>query len=402
MQQRVRLIVSVILLLLCITPQQQQQQQNLFVTAIRTRITWINGIAYNIEHMKEEQLFISRHFGNEPVVFCHNPTAMVDETDVKGYIADLTQAGQQKVLGRITNEVQELILHLKQAVAAVGKNGYVIHIAHSQGALITYLAAMQSISNNNVNKIESNNNNNNNIVNQNNINTTNITTTTTSLNNNNNNNILTVEEMERIEVIAFGGAAAIRKTATTPFKRCMNYYSVNDPLLYIVPEAAQALRTGFYVGNTGNNDEFCFLAPRSGDPLVDHSLNGPTYSQALQWEGIRYQQLYLHPIYRFSKSIIILLQLVFRIISERLHNIIKVLLRPILLWCYLIWNITMHVRDNIIQFYLQHIQVRLVLLIMILQECYNRIIYGPSKERYVPLDTKSTTTSSSIIPPSQS
>lgn len=89
-----------------------------------------------------------------------------------GYLSDLTQAGTQK-LGRITEEVDTLVKHLRVALTLVGKNGLVIHIAHSQGALITALAAKQ----------------------------------------------LNPLEMNRIEVIAFGGAAALRSTAKTPFRR---------------------------------------------------------------------------------------------------------------------------------------------------------------------------------------
>src|SRR6056300_1365770 len=69
--------------------------------------------------------------------------------------------------------------HLKTAVAEVGKRGRVLHIAHSQGALVTALAAKQ----------------------------------------------LTPLEMNQIEILAFGGAAALRKTPETPFSRCINYYS---------------------------------------------------------------------------------------------------------------------------------------------------------------------------------
>lgn len=58
-------------------------------------------------HMTHGQSSISDIFGNRPVLFCHNPTAMVNEDDTFGYIGDLTQATTQK-LGKITAEVDEL------------------------------------------------------------------------------------------------------------------------------------------------------------------------------------------------------------------------------------------------------------------------------------------------------
>lgn len=226
------------------------------VTAVRkTRLTWSNGIGYQEHHMHRGQRKISKIFGGKSVLFFHNPTSMANEDDMFGKLADLTQAGSQK-LGRITQEVNELVRHLKEAVASVGKNGLVIHVAHSQGVLLTSLAAKQ----------------------------------------------LTPLEMNQIEILAFGGAAAIRKTNETPFHRCINYYSVNDPLLFVVPSAAQALRSGLVV-----DEEFCFLAPRSGDPIQDHGLLGPTYIKALSWEGIRFQQQYQSLAYRSLRYIILFL-----------------------------------------------------------------------------------------------
>jgi len=68
-------------------------------------------------------------------------------------------------------------------------------MCHSQGALITYLAAQS----------------------------------------------LTPDEQSRIEVINFGGARALTRQDFPHFKRRINYYSVNDPLLTFVPSARAAL-----------------------------------------------------------------------------------------------------------------------------------------------------------------
>jgi hypothetical protein len=227
----------------------------------RTRVTWVNGIAHRLDHMLEGQACISKLFGGTPIIYCHNRSAMKSDQDNIGYLTDLSQAGQQKYFGFITEEVDSLVVHLRKALAYVGKRGCVIHIAHSQGALITSLASKQ----------------------------------------------LRPDEMEQIEILGFGGAAAIRRTKQTPFKRCINYYSINDPLLMIVPVAAQALRSGL----VGTDSEFCFLAPRIGDPVRDHHLWGPTYASALKWEGDRFQRMYMNPITRLSRFLIRVLVLSF-------------------------------------------------------------------------------------------
>jgi hypothetical protein len=177
---------------------------------------------------------------------------------------------------------------LKEAVASVGKNGRVIHIAHSQGALLTFLAAKQ----------------------------------------------LSPLEMNQIEVIAFGGAAALRKTPQTPFIRCVNYYSINDPLLWVVPQAAQALKSGF----VGGENEFCFLTPRIGDPIRDHNLLGPTYKTALAWEGQRFQREYQPLVYRMLRPAVLAFIALQMKGTEKLVAILVVLLRPILQVALVIWH----------------------------------------------------------------
>ena len=258
--------------------------------ARRTRLTWINGVGYSLEHGEEEKRQISRLFGGQHVHFCYNPTSMAHDDDTMGYVfGDLAQAGTQK-LGRLTTEVDGLVEHLRKSLSAVGKRGCVVHIAHSQGALITHLATQK----------------------------------------------MSAEEMQRMEIIAFGGAAALRKTHETPFRRCINYYSINDPLLFIVPSAAQALRSGFVT----DDDEFCFLSPRVGDPVIDHYLLSPTYAQALQWEGNRFQRRYQNPLYRSTRILYLVTTSLFEALSERLRAVIKSLLRPLLVWCIFSYSVT--------------------------------------------------------------
>ena len=103
--------------------------------AIKTKLTWVNGIAHNLDHMKEGSHPINCRF-NTNVDFCYNPTSMTTETDYMGFLGDLSQAGFQK-LGRITQEVDALVEHLRKALDFVGKKGKVVHIAHSQGAIVS-------------------------------------------------------------------------------------------------------------------------------------------------------------------------------------------------------------------------------------------------------------------------
>ena len=74
----------------------------------KTRLTWVNGIAYTLKHMENSIGDISKLFGGKQIVYCHNPTGMSHDDDLVGYIGDLTQAGTQK-LGRITEEVENLV-----------------------------------------------------------------------------------------------------------------------------------------------------------------------------------------------------------------------------------------------------------------------------------------------------
>lgn len=293
------------------------------VDARKTRLTWINGIAHNLDHMDEGRQIISKYFAGKPILFCYNPTAMSHDDDVRGYLTDLTQAGQQK-LGIITEEVESLVRHLKKSVAAVGKNGCVVHIAHSQGALITSLATQQ----------------------------------------------LSLTEMGQMEILAFGGAAALRKTPQTPFKRCINYYSVNDPLLMVVPSAAQALRSGLLVGD--GDDEFCFLAPRIGDPIQDHNLWGPTYRQALQWEGDRFQRTYLSPLYRISHFLTVFMAMILQAMTDRFQSLSTKILSTTLSFCSRVYINTVELYSEIKRLIVERLIRPLLLVWELIMQMWRR------------------------------
>ncbi|KAL7500946.1 hypothetical protein ACHAWT_009704 [Skeletonema menzelii] len=220
----------------------------------RTKLTWVNGIAHLPEHMSDPTFVISTIFGGVNVDYCHNPSSMTSESDYLGFVKDGIQASTHVMMGRLTPEVDLLVEHLRNALAQVGRNGRVIHIAHSQGSVITWLAAQR----------------------------------------------LKPEECKRIEIISFGGAATIC-TSEFPFARCINYYAVNDPILNVVPSAVKALKSGFSFGD-GMQQEIIFLASRTGDPVTDHGLLNPTYLEALVWEGQRYQSLFLSPLGQMTSA----------------------------------------------------------------------------------------------------
>mmetsp|Transcript_8750 Transcript_8750/g.17556 ORF Transcript_8750/g.17556 Transcript_8750/m.17556 type:complete len:301 (-) Transcript_8750:1222-2124(-) len=208
-----------------------------------SRVSWINGIAHSPTDAAESATKASQYF-NAAVNYCHNPTAMSTPGDVVGYVRDLTQAATQK-WGRVTEEVNELKKHLSNLCALCGPKGTVVHLCHSQGSLITSLTLP----------------------------------------------LLTASERAQVEVVSFGGAAAITSADFPGFKRTVNYYSTNDPLLHCVPLASRALSSGLLTSARGER-EFVFLTPVAGDPVADHGFLGPTYKSVVKQEGERYQAVY--------------------------------------------------------------------------------------------------------------
>ena len=79
-------------------------------------------------------------------------------------------------------------------------------------------------------------------------------------------------------------------------------------------------------------DEFCFLAPRVGDPLADHKLLGPTYAQALSWEGRRFQATYQSMLTRSTRSTTQLFVMVFSLLVQSARLLIKAIVLKFLLW----------------------------------------------------------------------
>ena len=317
------------------------------VACRKTRLTWVNGIAYHLDHMEEGEVFISKLFGGEKVRYCYNPTKQAHYEDAYGYLSDLTQAGTQK-LGVVTAEVNTLVQFLKDAVAAVGRKGVVVHIAHSQGALITALASKQ----------------------------------------------LTPLEMSQIEVLTFGGAAAIRKTAQTPFRRCVNYYSVNDPLLLVVPSAAQALRSGLV-----SDEEFVFLMPRLGDPISDHNLIGETYAQALEWEGKRFQMSHRSVVGRMLRPLLMSLIALASSFSHYLDQVLKTVLRNIIKWSIFCYDTTKLCVDRVHKQLQQKIlRPLLALLAFVVDWILEKKRFVTGEDKYVPVSPEFMDTAPAVVP----
>ena len=100
--------------------------------------------------------------------------------------------------------------HLKEALLHVGDSGLVVHIAHSQYAILTYLVSKR----------------------------------------------LSADELKRTE----DGVAL--QLDSKPFWLLVYYYALNDALLFLLPVAVKGLRFGSLQAT--EKEEFVFLSPRVG------------------------------------------------------------------------------------------------------------------------------------------
>jgi len=165
------------------------------------------------------------------------------------WVKDAYKAGFELVLR--PNDLilaKQLAEHLRSALREVHpKKGRVLHIAHSGGAIITYLAAKYH---------------------------------------------LTKAEASRIDVVTLGAG---RSLTHKYFKgRLYNYYARNDPVLLVESRAAQLLKkttnhTYSLVRDSKHNTTFVFLEAVAQDTIYDHAVDGPTYRQALGWEAREFQ-----------------------------------------------------------------------------------------------------------------
>jgi hypothetical protein len=134
-------------------------------------------------------------------------------------------------------------------LADLPPNGRILHIAHSGGAILTYLAAKHH---------------------------------------------LTAQETGRIDVVTLGGGKSLTHKYF-PGSRLHNYYARNDPLTILDVRANRMLKkckanTSYeIIREPKHNSSFVFLPALAQNPLYDHSMLGPTYQYALRLEAQAYR-----------------------------------------------------------------------------------------------------------------
>lgn len=200
-------------------------------------ITFINGIFHSEEDWRMISDNISMIFGIVVKPF-YNPSS-------GSWINDASKASLARLLK--PNDIptaKALAEHLRSTLMTLGPNGRILHLAHSGGAILTYLAAKYH---------------------------------------------LTEEEREKIDIVTFGGGRSITRKYFRG--RIVNYYSEND-LVSLVDVRAAGLKKSL-LGNVSwteirdkkHNTSFVFMKALANDVLLDHSMNGPTYKQALLREA---------------------------------------------------------------------------------------------------------------------
>jgi len=200
-------------------------------------ITFVNGIYHTNEEWQLVAAQIREIFSYEVHPF-YNPSS-------GQWMQDAARAGYELLIrpSELATS-KDLAVHLRHVLSELVPNGRILHIAHSGGAILTYLAAKYH---------------------------------------------LTDDEKERIDVITFGGGRSITRKY---FKgRVVNYYSNNDPLLYIDSRAARLLKEASLnqsfclINENKHNTSFFFVQPQKNSSIEDHSLEGPTYRTALHIEA---------------------------------------------------------------------------------------------------------------------
>ncbi len=211
-------------------------------------ISYVNGIYHTKEDWRRISGKIETIFSTEVSPF-YNPST-------GWWVRDITNAGYSLVLRPHDLYLsKQLAEHLKSALRKVGEYGRVLHIAHSGGAILTYLAAKHHLS-----RIETN----------------------------------------RIDVITFGAGKSITNKY---FKgRVCNYYTRNDPLIFMDSRAIRlfqrsflrsSLHSRFYsrqgrlieIRDEKHGTPFIFIDPHSRNPLNDHSIEGEAYQLGLRIEA---------------------------------------------------------------------------------------------------------------------
>lgn len=221
----------------------------------RTHISFINGSATNrtcdafshsigIYHSAEDWLRITLSITS------------LFERSVKGlyypssgsWLTDATSVSL-KLLAVSTDEdaAGKLAAHFRTMLREMGPRDRILHLAHSGGAVVTYLCAKHH---------------------------------------------LTRAERERIDVTTFGGGRSITRKYFPG--RVVNYYAYNDPLVMIDRRAGLLSRSSPRNGSVLFSEtadakhltSFVFMEGRAHNPILDHSIEGATYVGALVREAV--------------------------------------------------------------------------------------------------------------------
>jgi len=194
----------------------------------KVRVTWINGIDYTLEDTEKIANYISRVFGGVNVHYLYNPTT--------GFFNDFYEAtrqyfhnASQLLEGNKAIVVQQLASYFRVMIAEVGGvdgGGRIVHLAHSQGGMITQLASQ----------------------------------------------LLTQEERDMIDVITFGTPAIV---TSEDYGSALNYISNKD---YVGRFSSGA---SYLWPSNQSTDEIIYLDPIPYEGLYDHSMHNATYKAAL-------------------------------------------------------------------------------------------------------------------------
>jgi hypothetical protein len=231
-------------------------------------VTFINGIHHTYEECKNISAILETVLG-APVFPFYNPTTGSWMKDLSRASVDLIFRSDDIVLARNLTE------HFRKIFRDdLHPQGRILHIAHSGGAILTYLAAKHHLSR---------------------------------------------QEANRIDVITFGGGKSItRKYFSTG--RVVNYYARNDPLTIIDMRTNGLLRkyeSGLVslqnttttrerkhgtMNEKKHNTTFVFLEAVMNHPLSDHSMFGPTYRMAMDLEADQLKNRMNQLIMKLSKE----------------------------------------------------------------------------------------------------
>jgi len=216
----------------------------------RVRVTWINGIDYTFEDTERIAGYISRVFGGVNVHYLYNPST--------GFLKDFYEGMKQyfhddkKPLdGDKAIIVQQLVNYFRRMIADLGGingGGRIVHLAHSQGGMITQLASQ----------------------------------------------LLTQEERDMIDVVTF---ASVKIVSAKDYGSVINYMSNKDP--------AGHVNSGISLWRSNQStDEIIYLDPIPYNGYIDHSMQNPTYKSALMAVGQKFRVEYETPFTKMRNAII--------------------------------------------------------------------------------------------------